>query len=389
MAAGLLDFFALQPQQGGGLLGQGNWFGDNRNAIIAAGLGLASGNGWGEGATNALKGAISGQAADQMQAASRAALPHIMSRDDLDPAVKAAFMRNPTLAANYLTALAKPPEYKFEKAGPYYGPFNPQSGQFRVQGATPETHKIGPEENVVSITPPMPGRPPQPVAQPPQPSPAMQPPAPQAAAPPADPSFAERFSGEGVRPIIKGGVSQGTISKLADDFRADKNVQRYQTIQPIIASAREAATRPGGAADLNLIYAFAKIVDPESVVREGETVMVQRTGSLPDWVVGQIERMNSGQGMTEQVRKKLLVELESRVGGLQRAHDSATEFYRRRAVSAGIDPSLIIYAPQMYEPPTVAPPNPNYSANFGGEILGMSEWQTIPNSPARIRERPR
>jgi hypothetical protein len=69
--AGLLDFFALQPQQGGGLLGQGNWFGDNQNALIHMGLGLASGNGWGEGAANALKGFASGRTADQTQAASR------------------------------------------------------------------------------------------------------------------------------------------------------------------------------------------------------------------------------------------------------------------------------------------------------------------------------
>lgn len=68
--AGLLDpynlgagEFAGQPA---GLLGNlGGMFGDNRNALIALGLGLASGNNWSEGIGNALKGFLGGSKLDR------------------------------------------------------------------------------------------------------------------------------------------------------------------------------------------------------------------------------------------------------------------------------------------------------------------------------------
>lgn len=151
------------------------------------------------------------------------------------------------------------------------------------------------------------------------------------------------------------------VNKLADDWRADKNVQRYQTVAPIMASVREAIKRPGGAADLNIIYAMAKLMDPESVVREGETIMVTKSGGPIEQIRGLIESINAGQRLTDNVRQQLMVELESRTKGLKASYDRAVKYYAGRAKRLEIDPEEVMYDPGGSE---VAPPPPMASGSL-------------------------
>lgn len=132
-------------------------------------------------------------------------------------------------------------------------------------------------------------------------------------------------------------------SKLRDDYRADPNIKGYQSVVPVYQSIEDAATRKGGAADLNLVYGLAKIMDPGSVVREGEQIMVRNSQGLTDQVLGMIQRVNSGQGLTEDYRQSILTEARSRVSAYKAANDKAVAYYSSVAKDAGIDPSLIMY----------------------------------------------
>ena len=139
--AGLLDF--TQPQGGGLFPGFNPLAGidQNRNAILGYLAGALKGGNLGQSIGSGLEGWQGGSQTDTAQANQRAAqmagMQYVAGAEDIDPALKAAMMRNPMLAAQYLGARAKPPEFKFEKAGQFYGGFNPQSGKFGVQGAAP------------------------------------------------------------------------------------------------------------------------------------------------------------------------------------------------------------------------------------------------------------
>jgi len=366
---------------GSGLIGQeGGFLGNNRNAMIAAGLGLASGNNWSEGATNAFKGFLGGQTADQNQAALRAAIPHIMSREDLDPAVKAAIMQNPNLAVPYLTAMAKPPEYKPFSQEQSFGNFNPQTGRTNVQGSVPKLMDVQPGHRIDAIQPPTP--------QPAQPS------------MPGAPSFNNRFVGAST-PMATGGpekppagsqwdnpaagpsggasLIKGTpqyhehVNKLTDDFRADPSVKRWHKVAPIMPSIREARDTAGGAADINIIYGMATIMDPDSVVREAEQIMGRKSGGPLESLQALESWVKSGQILTPEVRNRLIDQMESRAKYMQKANDSAMKSYNSRAKILGANPNDIFYLPEMYDGPGIAPPpNPNHSRNFGGEILSVA-----------------
>lgn len=70
---------------------------------------------------------------------------------------------------------------------------------------------------------------------------------------------------------------QTAIDRVSDDFRQDPIVKQYTQALPgyqFLKSINPNTTNP--ADDIGLIYAFAKIMDPESVVREGEYATVQK-----------------------------------------------------------------------------------------------------------------
>lgn len=70
---------------------------------------------------------------------------------------------------------------------------------------------------------------------------------------------------------------QGAIDRVTDDSRQDPITKQYTTALPAfntLGAIKSSTTNP--ADDIGAIYAFAKIMDPESVVREGEYATIQK-----------------------------------------------------------------------------------------------------------------
>ena len=162
------------------------------------------------------------------------------------------------------------------------------------------------------------------------------------------------------------GIAQGTgqtmnnamnnAGKLRDDFNALPTVKAYRETVPIYQSMQDAQNRDSKAADLNLVYGLAKIMDPNSVVREGEMVMVNNTAALPDWLVGSINGLNGGQRLMPETRKAVMAEASSRVSSYKDAHDFYAEQFGQMADRAGINrKDLLITTPEPKQPAAAAP----------------------------------
>lgn len=133
--------------------------------------------------------------------------------------------------------------------------------------------------------------------------------------------------------------------KLADDFNQLKPVKDYREVAPIMESMRDAATRNSRVADLNLVYGLAKIMDPTSVVREGEQIMVRNAQSLPDWMRGMIQAANGGSQFVPEQRARIIQEAESRVGALKSQYDAVVQQFTERGQRYGLDPRDIVTNP--------------------------------------------
>lgn len=116
-------------------------------------------------------------------------------------------------------------------------------------------------------------------------------------------------------------------NKLRDEFNGSKVVQNYREVTPLMESMKDAATRPSRAADLNMVYALAKIMDPGSVVREGEMIMVNNTQGIGDRLAGTINSLNGGAMLTPEARARILEEAQSRFKGLESSYKALEDHY--------------------------------------------------------------
>lgn len=154
----------------------------------------------------------------------------------------------------------------------------------------------------------------------------------------------------------------GNIALKPDDISGiRKEIQQlpsYKNIAqaaPIYKSMVETAGRDSKASDLNLVYGLGKIMDPNSVVREGEMVLVQNTSSLPDWLQGAIASVSGGAALTPQTRQNIMTEAYGRVNGYNDEFKRNIAQYEGIAQRNGINRDDIIPQIDQFEPWKAAP----------------------------------
>jgi hypothetical protein len=118
------------------------------------------------------------------------------------------------------------------------------------------------------------------------------------------------------------------VAELRKEVMQLPSYTNYKSAVPIYKSMADTAGRDSRASDLNLVYGLGKIMDPTSVVREGEMIMVKNTASLPDWVVGNINAINGGAALTPQTRQAILEEAHSRMRAYEDEYHLDTSHYR-------------------------------------------------------------
>jgi len=127
------------------------------------------------------------------------------------------------------------------------------------------------------------------------------------------------------------------------------------------------ATRdPSPAGDLSLIFAYMKMLDPGSVVREGEFATAANTGSVPERIRAQYNKIISGERLTTGQRADFLGQARARAKGVRSSLQRVIDEYGRRATTYKIDPEDVTYDyfagigdepnPDASGPPPVTPP---------------------------------
>lgn len=131
--------------------------------------------------------------------------------------------------------------------------------------------------------------------------------------------------------------TQRTFSNQSDlrkEFEARLETKKWRTVRPIYETAKSTPPTPAG--DLNLVFAFAKIVDPESVVREGEAAAVQNTDTLAGQTVARLQKELGEGGIFSAVsRANLRAEMQRRMMALTQDYQATRTQYKRIADGAG------------------------------------------------------
>jgi hypothetical protein len=124
------------------------------------------------------------------------------------------------------------------------------------------------------------------------------------------------------------------VQSIRKEFNSLPEVKNYRTTVPIIQSI--AKSKDTAAGDLDFIYAVGKVLDPDSVVREGEMALVIKSGSPLERIKGEINSVMGGGRLTPKTRSNLTQMLQSRVGEIKRGYEAAETMYRRNAERMGL-----------------------------------------------------
>lgn len=113
---------------------------------------------------------------------------------------------------------------------------------------------------------------------------------------------------------------------LREEFNKLPEVKNYRNVVPMIQSARHAPDTIAG--DIELAYTVGKILDPDSVIREGELKLVGSAATLLERFKGELRALTQGKGrLTPTTRAALVNMMNGRVLQLEQAHDAARSAY--------------------------------------------------------------
>lgn len=131
--------------------------------------------------------------------------------------------------------------------------------------------------------------------------------------------------------------------KLRDDFNALQAVKEYRTALPSLMAGLK--SKPDGQGDNALIYAYAKAMDPGSVVRESEMGMATSTGSYIEGAVANLKKqlgIAGGGQLSPATRANLRREMNSKVAQLAKAYGVARSDYQQMAQRQGVNPADVV-----------------------------------------------
>jgi hypothetical protein len=125
---------------------------------------------------------------------------------------------------------------------------------------------------------------------------------------------------------------------IADKFNNEPSVKKFKqgniALQEMQGLAKEESTY----GDQGLISGYAKILDPESVVREGEYAVVERGGGFLDGLANRIAIFKGEARLQPSQRQALIKAAEALQNGRRSEYQRIRKGYEERARGYGLDP---------------------------------------------------
>ena len=124
------------------------------------------------------------------------------------------------------------------------------------------------------------------------------------------------------------GTDEGAM-KLRKEIADLPSYKNLAQAAPVYNSMLEASGRDNRAADVNMIYGMAKLMDPGSVVREGEMSIAQAIATIPQRLQATVaSQINSTGRLDPDVRAAIMQEAYSRLNAYRGMFDQDVGMFR-------------------------------------------------------------
>lgn len=188
-----------------------------------------------------------------------------------------------------------------------------------------------------------------------------------------------------------GGTDRKAEADLRKEFNARQEVKDFRQIESAYGNVRAAGANPSAAGDLSMIFAYMKMLDPGSVVREQEFANAQNAAGVPDQIRNRYNQILRGERLNPSQRQDFIRQAERLFAQRRQTYDSLASEYRGYARDYGLDPNRII-SRQPQQPRVRFPLTPEqqqwvqqYGRAEGGRSAGSRENPRLinPSSPTQ------
>lgn len=149
----------------------------------------------------------------------------------------------------------------------------------------------------------------------------------------------------GLVPLIPGTGAKtfGNEGDLRKEFTTQVKpfIELSQAYQKIETAAKNSS--PAG--DIALVYGFMKVLDPGSVVREGEFATAQNAGSVPESVRNMYNRAMSGERLGENTRLDFLNQARNIIESQRQISGDLVQRYTDIAKRSKLNPEQVVFDP--------------------------------------------
>jgi hypothetical protein len=151
----------------------------------------------------------------------------------------------------------------------------------------------------------------------------------------------------GVQPLIPIIPLQGKVFGNEKDLRGEfqAQVKPYVELGQAYQKIETAAKNPSPAGDIAMVYGFMKVLDPSSVVREGEFATAQNAGSVPDSVRNMYNKALNGERLNEKIRSDFLQQARNLVESQRVMSNDLMSRYTEVAKNYKLDPNQVVFDP--------------------------------------------
>jgi hypothetical protein len=149
------------------------------------------------------------------------------------------------------------------------------------------------------------------------------------------------------RPKSEGGAGGAPAPKL-DDYtglmsrvNSDQQVGRYNIIGEMWGKMQSAPDTPAG--DIAIVYAFMRMQDPTSTVREGEFATAEQTGTIPQYLVTMYNKLvTTGKRLHWKTRQDFKRTSKSMYETAKTDIEPVLQKYENLAREYGLKPELVL-----------------------------------------------
>lgn len=128
--------------------------------------------------------------------------------------------------------------------------------------------------------------------------------------------------------------------QLRGDFLGQS--KNFQVMQSAWNNLKGKLKDPTGASDMSMIFAYMKLLDPTSTIREGEYATASNVGTIPQTLFGKYNKAIEGSGFLDpKVRESFIKEAKGMYQSSLGQHKQTIEEYKKIAKSYDLDPQRV------------------------------------------------